>query len=151
MGERFFVGHLIDHARLTRRDKAMIKTHAGDEDEVSITGAMMELSSELEGEQGYPIGQAEAQLSGAQGEEHLVQRGVMGLRFNRRDKAALVAEMNEVETETNVSLEGIPEDPAGDASVDECDPQLPSDVLHAEHEALALQFRESRRWPRHER
>jgi len=141
MGERFFVGHLIDHARLTRRDKAMIKTHAGDEDEVSITGAMMELSSELEGEQGYPIGQAEAQLSGAQGEEHLVQRGVMGLRFNRRDKAALVAEMNEVETETNVSLEGIPEDPAGDDSVDECDPQLPSDVLHAEHEALALQFR----------
>ncbi|CAL1158242.1 unnamed protein product, partial [Cladocopium goreaui] len=141
MGERFFVGHLLDHARLTRRDKAMIKTHAGDEDEVLITGAMMELSSELEGEQGYPIGQAETQLSGAQGEEHLVQRGVLGLRFNRRDKAALVAELNEVDTETNVSLEGIPEDPAGDESCDEGDPQVPSDVLHAEHEALALQFR----------
>ena len=74
MGERFFVGHLLDHARLTRRDKAMIKTHAVKEDEVSITGAMMELSSELEGEPGFPIGQAEAQVSGNQGEEHLVQR-----------------------------------------------------------------------------
>lgn len=78
MGERFFVGHLLDHARLTRRDKAMIKTHAVKEDEVAITGAMMELSSELEGEQGFPIGQAEAQVSGNQGEEHLVQRGVTG-------------------------------------------------------------------------
>jgi len=24
MGERFFIGHLLDHAKLTRRDKAMI-------------------------------------------------------------------------------------------------------------------------------
>ena len=39
----------VDHARLTRRDKAMIKTHAGDETEASVTGAMMELSSEFEG------------------------------------------------------------------------------------------------------
>ena len=56
----------------------MIKTHAVKEDEVAITGAMMELSSELEGEQGFPIGQAEAQVSGNQGEEHLVQRGMTG-------------------------------------------------------------------------
>ena len=80
MGERFYVGHLLDHCRLTRRDKAMIKTHAVTEDEVSIVGAMMELSSELEGEPGFPIGQSEAQLSGSQGEEHLVQRGVVGNR-----------------------------------------------------------------------
>ena len=95
MGERFFVGHLLDHARLTRRDKAMIKTHAVQEDEMSITGAMMELSAELEGEQGYPIGQAEAQISGAQGEEHLVQRGVLGYRY-KKDKQALIAEMADV-------------------------------------------------------
>eukprot|EP00435_Cladocopium_sp_Y103_P011248 s3540_g2.t3 len=140
MGERFYVGHLLDHARLTRRDKAMIKTHAGCEDEESITTAMMELSAELEGEQGFPIGQSEAQLGGAQGEEHLVQRGVMGFRFNKKDKAALMAEIHEAESETNVSLEGLPEDPVGDESVDDGE-AMPTDVLHAEHEALALQFR----------
>eukprot|EP00435_Cladocopium_sp_Y103_P028375 s3150_g7.t1 len=140
MGERFFVGHLLDHAKLTRRDKAMIKTHAGDESEASITAAMMELSSELEGEHGFPIGQAEAQVSGAQGEEHLVQRGVMGYRFNKREKAALMAEVNEDETETNLSMEPIPEDLGGDESTEECD-GMPNEVMHAEHEALALQYR----------
>ena len=33
MGERFYIGHLLDHSRLTRRDKAMIKTHAAVETE----------------------------------------------------------------------------------------------------------------------
>lgn len=139
MGEKFFVGHL-DHAKLTRRDKAMIKTHAGGEQETSITSAMMELSAELECEPGYPIGQAEAHLSGAQAEEHLVQRGVLGFKFNKLDKAALMAEVGEQDTETNASLEGIPEDGPGDESCDDME-GLPTDVLHAEHEALALQFR----------
>ena len=101
MGERFYVGHLLDHARLTRRDKALIKTHAAAETESAITSAMMELSAELEGEGGFPIGQAEAQLSGAQGEEHLVQRGVVGFRY-KKEKPPLIAEMNEMETATNL-------------------------------------------------
>ena len=63
VGEKFFVGHLLDHAKLTRRDKAMVKTYAGAETETSITGAMLELAGELEGEAGYPIGQAEGQLT----------------------------------------------------------------------------------------
>eukprot|EP00435_Cladocopium_sp_Y103_P058267 s440_g20.t1 len=138
-GERFYVGHLLDHARLTRRDKALIKTHAVKEDESSITGAMMELSAELEGESGFPIGQAEAQLSGAQGEEHLVQRGVVGFRY-KKEKQALAAELGEIETDTQVSLEGIPEENGGDESCEEPD-QAPMDVLHAEHEALALQYK----------
>ena len=33
MGECFFVGHLLAHPSLTRRDKAMIKTHAVNQDE----------------------------------------------------------------------------------------------------------------------
>ena len=140
MGERFFVGHLLDHARLTRRDKAMVKTHAVSEDELSITSAMMEPSGELEGEAGFPIGQAEAQLSGAQGEEHLIQRGVVGNRFRRDLKPALAAEMAEVETATNASLEAVIEEP-GEESMEEVDPSMPTDVLHAEHEALALQYR----------
>ena len=51
-----------------------------------------------------------------------------------------MAEMADVETATNVSLEGIPEEPIGEDSVEEME-NLPSDVLHAEHEALALQYR----------
>ena len=73
MGERFFVGHLLDHAKLTRKDRAMVKTHAGDETEVNITRALIDLSAELEGEQGFPIGQSEPQLGGSQGEEHLIR------------------------------------------------------------------------------
>ena len=56
MGERFFVGHLLDHAPLTRRDKALIKTHAGNETEAEISEAMMELSNELEGEPNWAGG-----------------------------------------------------------------------------------------------
>ena len=142
MGERFFVGHLLDHAKLTRRDKAMLKTHAGDETEGGITSAMMELSGELEGEAGFPIGQAEGQLSGAQGEEFMVQRGVMGFRFPRKEKAALAAEVNDMETATQMSfaMEPVPEE-QGEEGVDEADAAMPADVLHAEHEALALQYK----------
>ena len=141
MGERFYVGHLLDHARLNRRDKAMIKTHAGAESEATITAAMVELSGELEGESGFPIGQAEPQLGGAQGEEHLVQRGLLGGRFGK-SKAALVAELVEDDTFSMSPLDPIPEadnGAGGDESFEETD--LPSDVLHAEHEALALQFK----------
>ena len=49
MGEKFFVGHLLDHARLTRRDKALVRTHAIDEGEVAVTGAMMELRQNWKG------------------------------------------------------------------------------------------------------
>ena len=33
MGEYFFTGHLLDGARLTRRDKVMIRTRAGSDSE----------------------------------------------------------------------------------------------------------------------
>ena len=141
MGERFFVGHLLDHARLTKRDKAMIKTHAIQETETAITEAMMELSAELEGEAGCPIGQSESQLSGANGEEHMVQRGVVGFRFGKKEiKPALAVDgAEDFGTEMAYSLEGIAEEGNGHDSCDE--PELPADVLHAEHEALALQFK----------
>ena len=140
MGERFFVGHLMDHARLTRRDKAMVKTHAGDETEDNITSALVDLAGELEGEAGYPIGQSESQLSHTQGEEHLVQRGFMGMRYGKRDKAALIAEVND-DVATLASVEAIPEEVEGADGDDSMDEEPPLEVLHAEHEALALQFK----------
>ena len=142
MGERFYIGHLLDHSRLTRRDKAMIKTHAGAETEQAVTSAMVELSGELEGESGFPIGQAEPQLGGAQGEEHLVQRGVLGGRFGKT-KAAYVAELACEDERLSVSaLDPIAEQEEnhlGEDSLEET--ETPLDVLHVEHEALALQFK----------
>lgn len=74
----------------------MIKTHAGSESEAAITTAMIELAGELEGETGFPIRQSEPQLGGSQGEEHLIQRGVMGYRFqnNGKGKAAYMMAEN---------------------------------------------------------
>lgn len=74
MGEKFYIGHLLDHARLTRRDKALVRTRAGEETEESVTNAMIELAAELEGEHGCPIGASEPNVAGANGEEFLVQR-----------------------------------------------------------------------------
>lgn len=55
MGEKFYVGHLLDHAKLTRRDKALVRTRAGEDTEEAVTNAMVELAAELEGEQGCPM------------------------------------------------------------------------------------------------
>ena len=80
MGEAFFIGHVLDHARLTKCDRAMIKTKAGDlTDEHKVTSAMIELASELDGEQGYPVGQSEPNLA-RNGEEWLLQREPRGMR-----------------------------------------------------------------------
>ena len=135
------MGHLLDHARITKRDEAMIKTHAVQETEIAITEAMMELAAELEGEAGCPIGQSESQVSGANGEEHMVQRGVVGFRFGKKEiKPALAVDgVEEAGTEMAFALDGIAEEGPGQDSCDE--PDLPADVLHAEHEALALQFK----------
>ena len=69
MGERFYVGDLLDHARLSRRDKVLVRARAGDETEDSITNALVELAAELEGEHGYPIGASEPNSAGANGDE----------------------------------------------------------------------------------
>lgn len=74
MGEKFYIGHLVDHARLTRRDKALVRSRAGEETEESVTNALIELAAELEGEHGFPIGASEPNVAGANGEEHLIQR-----------------------------------------------------------------------------
>ena len=65
MGERFYVGHLLDHARLTRRDKALVRTRAGEDTEEAVTNALVELAAELEGEPGCPIGASEPNVAGA--------------------------------------------------------------------------------------
>ena len=119
MGERFYVGHLLDHARLSRRDKVLVRARAGDESEEAITNALVELASELEGEHGFPIGASEPNSAGANGDEWLVQRGSTGgLHAGRRGGArqALAAEVaSEFGEEETTQAEPEP----GEDSVDE--------------------------------
>ena len=63
----------------------------------------------------------------------------MGFRY-KKDKPALLAEMADVEAATSASREGLPEEAPGDESCEELE-GAPMDVLHAEHEALALQYK----------
>ncbi|CAE6935722.1 FV3-083R, partial [Symbiodinium sp. KB8] len=131
MGESFYTGHLLDHARLTRRDKAMVKTRAGADTEDAITTALVELAPELEGEAGYPIGMGEPDLSLRQGDECLVQpqRGAW-----RGPKAALGAEVpsETAGDELPEEIEGLSEQGHSDDAVE---------VMHAANEAYALHFR----------
>ncbi|CAE7431039.1 FV3-083R [Symbiodinium necroappetens] len=131
MGESFYTGHLLDHARLTRRDKAMVKTRAGADTEDAITTALVELAPELEGEAGYPIGMGEPDLSLRQGDECLVQpqRGAW-----RGHKAALGAE---VPLET--AGDELPEEIEGRSEQGNSDDAV--EVMHAANEAYALHFR----------
>ena len=138
MGERFYVGHLMDHARLSRRDKVLIRARAGDETEENVTNAMVELAAELEGEQGYPIGASEPNTAGANGEEWLVQRAPGGGQPLRRGggQAALVAELtNENDDEDPPDTEDLGED-----SIEE-DPEF----KEVEREAYALHYKAKQR------
>ena len=142
MGEKFYVGHLLDHARLSRKDRVFIRTRAGVESDENVTNAMIELSAELEGESGCPIGQSEPNLAGVNGDEHLVQRESS---FNHRKnnyRGALAAEnldaVSEGGMEDTLSLCGEP----GEESFDE---DAPPELVEAEKEAFALQFRAKQR------
>ena len=138
MGERFYVGHLLDHARLTRRDKALVRTRAGIDTEDAVTNAMVELAAELEGESGCPIGASEPNVAGANGEEWLVQRPGGGNYNGKKHygKAALGAEIANDLTEEDVEHEA--EDDGGDESLDG---DLPPEIMDAEREAYAMHYK----------
>ena len=74
VGEQFYLGHLLDAAKLTKRDLALIKAAAGGalEDETAVTFAMLELADQLEGVQGFPIGRGEPQIDHE--DKYLVQK-----------------------------------------------------------------------------
>ncbi|CAE7399266.1 ppiA [Symbiodinium sp. CCMP2456] len=142
MGEAFYVGHLLDHAKLTRRDKAMIKTkavHIGDE--AAVTGAMMDLASELDGEPGFPIGFSEPNQA-RNGEEWLLQRGearnprpVTGQPGSRAARGVFAANA-EVAQGGEESYFGHED---GEDSLE--DTELPPEVLTLENEAFGTHFK----------
>ena len=74
VGSHFYLGHLLDAAKLTRKDEALVKTAAGGlKDENRVVNALLELADQLEGQPGCPIGQGEPNLPDE--DQFLVQKG----------------------------------------------------------------------------
>ena len=135
MGEKFYIGHLLDHARLTRRDKAMVRTRAGEETEGNVVAALLELAAELEGENGFPIGVSEPNMGGQDGEEHLIQKSTT-YRKPSAPKAALAAVSEEVdETFSTIADEG----------TESVDAESFPELMEAEKEAYAMQYKAKQR------
>ena len=83
VGTKFYLGHLLDAAKLTNKDEALVKTAAGGlHDENKVVNAMLELAEQLEGKPGYPIGRGEPNLH--DDDEYLFQKG----RDKDRDEPA---------------------------------------------------------------
>ena len=133
MGEFFYTGLLLDGARVSRKDRVMIKTRAGTDEEEAITNAMIELAPELEGEQGCPIGYSEPNAAARQGDEFMVQRSDGASRFVKKEVNAVEFEGAPWEEWDNAMDE--------EAPIDEETENLPPEVLQAVHEAYALQFK----------
>ena len=136
MGECFYVGHLLDNAQLTKKDKVMIKTRAGCDREEEITNAMIDLAPELEGAMGCPIGHGEPTVAAKQGDEFLVQRPTDSSSRYRKD----VKETNVADAD----LGPLPEEFVDGAQEEEDFEDVeavPPEILAVENEAFALQFK----------
>ena len=74
VGAKFYIGHVLDAARFTKRDLALIKSASGGslEDEDAVTTSMIDLAEQLEGQPGCPIGRGEPLLDHE--DKYLVQK-----------------------------------------------------------------------------
>ncbi|CAK9117104.1 unnamed protein product [Durusdinium trenchii] len=74
VGSCFYVGHLLDSAKLTRKDLALLKAACGGdvEDETKVISAMLELAEQFEGAPHCPIGRGEPQLDNE--DQYLIQK-----------------------------------------------------------------------------
>ena len=136
MGECFYVGHLLDNAQLTKKDKVMIKTRAGSDREEEITNAMIDLAPELEGIMGCPIGHGEPTVAAKQGDEFLVQRPVDSASRYRKD----VKETNAADADLGPHVEEYADGAQDDEDFEDVD-AIPPEILAVENEAFALQFK----------
>ena len=133
MREFFYTGLLLDGARLTKKDRVMIKTRAGTDGEEEVTNVMVELAPELEGEVHCPIGFSEPDAAARQGDEFLVQRQDASTKFAKRETMAVAADVPPWdELETIAEDETIPEEESE---------SLPPEVVQATNEAYALHFK----------
>ena len=137
MGECFYTGHLLDGAKLTRKDKVMIKTRAGIDYEEDITNAMIELAPELEGETGYPIGSSEPNQAARQGDEHLIQRAGDIARGTKKETLAMDELYGNPWEERGTAMSTVEEEPP----MEEEEETVPPELLQAENEAFALQYK----------
>ena len=158
IGEGFYVGHLLDGAQLSRRDRAMIKSAAHNSEALEdITSAMIDMAPELDGSTNCPIGQAEPDR---EPDDHLVQLTKpdgatlsQTSRFNRfrrgRGRGVLHADALDGQDEASESVAGtdLPEDiiqmlngsNMGEESCD--DGECPPELVKAENDAFAMHFK----------
>ncbi|CAE7879281.1 unnamed protein product [Symbiodinium sp. KB8] len=85
VGTKFYLGHLLDAAKLSRKDEALIKTASqGLHDEGRVVNAMLDLAEQLEGLPGFPIGKGEPDMPDE--DKYLVQKRAGDREFPpRRD------------------------------------------------------------------
>ena len=141
VGSKFYVGHLLDAAKLTKRDLALIKAATGGtlEDEDKVTTALLELADQLEGAPGCYIGKGETTLD--QEDKYLVQKPTSsssasssstastatgyrrrfrsGYRGGRRLRDTLMAILEDEGDEEDEEAGSIQPDVPGDESCDE--------------------------------
>ena len=87
VGSKFYIGHLLDAAKLTKRDLALLKAAAGGtlEEEDAVIVALLELADQLEGLPHCAIGKGETTLDNE--DRFLVQKGGGGDPVNYPSKA----------------------------------------------------------------
>ena len=158
IGEGFYVGHILDGAQLSRRDRAMIKSAAHNSEKLEdITSAMIDMAPELDGSTSCPIGQAEPDR---EPDDHLVQltkpdgatlsQTSRFSRFRRgRGRGVLHADALNGKDEASESVAGtdLPDDilqilndsNLGEESCD--DGECPPELVKAENDAFAMQFK----------
>ena len=150
VGSKFYIGHLLDAARLTKRDLALVKAASQGtlEDEDLMTTSLMDLAEQLEGQPGCPIGRGEPTLD--QEDRYLVQKATTssnmtsplqsstatpGMRKNRRkffgrrrfrDALMAILEDEDGADEDGLDDEPVMPDGIGDESVDEAEDDMTS-------------------------
>ena len=73
VGSRLYLGHLMDGAKLSRKDQALVRTTAGGlNEEMKVVNSLLELADQLEGQSGFPIGRGEPEMPDE--DEYLVQK-----------------------------------------------------------------------------
>jgi hypothetical protein len=106
VGSKFYIGHLLDAAKLTKRDLALIKAASGGslEEEDAVTTSLMDLSEQLEGQAGCPIGKGEPTLD--QEDKDLVQKATSSSMASPLQSATQVLVVDEETDDDSLGGDG---------------------------------------------
>ena len=104
VGSKFYIGHLLDAAKLTKRDLALIKAASGGSLEEEDATSLMDLSEQLEGQAGCPIGKGEPTLD--QEDKDLVQKATSSSMASPLQSATQVLVVDEETDDDSLGGDG---------------------------------------------